>query len=206
MLGTCEPPRNLDRPALERVAAICRLLLAAAVTRSARVAITPAVCPPVRSLGSSSSSCGASRCASATSAAVSGVIGSRDGTTRPIVCTASGSTMGMARIVSVRPSVSASFAGMTLAQRPVRTCANSTIMELDSKRRLRRAAGPAQQFVDDAPVLHVGREQAERNLRHLRPGHRRAVAEAAHPTRSTADSARDRAATALTRPSGSLSR
>ena len=64
---------------------------------------------------------------------MSGVIGSREGTTRPIVCTASGSTMGMALIVSVRPSVSASFAGMTLAQRPVRTWANSTIMELDSK-------------------------------------------------------------------------
>src|SRR5256714_10121140 len=49
-----------------------------------------------------------------------------------MVCTASGSTIGIARIVSVRPSVSASFEGITLAQRPVRTCANSTIIELDS--------------------------------------------------------------------------
>ena len=38
------------------------------------------------------------RRASVTSAAVSGVIGSRAGTTRPMVCTASGSTIGMARM------------------------------------------------------------------------------------------------------------
>src|ERR1700756_1933266 len=75
---------------------------------------------------------GATRRASVTKAALSGVIGSRAGTTRPMVWTASGSTMGMARIVSVRPSVSASFAGITLAQRPVRTCENRTIIELDS--------------------------------------------------------------------------
>ena len=36
-----------------------------------------------------------------------------------MVCTASGSVIGIARSVSVNPSVSASFAGMTLAQRPV---------------------------------------------------------------------------------------
>jgi hypothetical protein len=62
----------------------------------------PATC----CFGSRSASSGASRCASATSAAVNGVMGARAGTTRPMVCTASGSTMGMARMVSVRPSVS----------------------------------------------------------------------------------------------------
>ena len=36
-----------------------------------------------------------------------GVIGSRDGTTRPTVCTASGSRIGMARIGSASPSASA---------------------------------------------------------------------------------------------------
>ena len=76
---------------------------------------------------------------------MSGVIGSRAGTTRPMVCTASGSTIGMARIVSVRPSVSASFAGITLAQRPVRTCENSTIIEFDSSVGCGLAAGAAQQ-------------------------------------------------------------
>ena len=78
------------------------------------------------------SSFGATRLASSTSAAVIGIIGSRDGTTRPMVCTASGSVIGMARSVSVRPSVSASLAGITLAQRPVRTCENSRIIESDS--------------------------------------------------------------------------
>ena len=42
----------------------------------------------------------ATRCASSTSAAVTGIIGARDGTTRPMVCSASGSTIGMARSVS----------------------------------------------------------------------------------------------------------
>jgi hypothetical protein len=70
--------------------------------------------------------------ASATSAADSDVIGSRSGTTRPTVCTASGSTIGIARIVSVSPSVSASLEGITLAHCPVRTWANSTIIEFDS--------------------------------------------------------------------------
>ena len=115
--------------------------------------------------------------ASATSAAVSGVIGSRAGTTRPMVCTASGSTIGMARMVAVRPSVSASRAGITLAQRPVRTCANRTIIEFDSSVGCDIAAGGAQQAVDDAAVLHVGREQAERHLRDLGPGDALAVAE-----------------------------
>src|SRR5262249_25843047 len=74
----------------------------------------------------------ASRRASATSAAISGVIGSRCGTTRPTSCVAAGSTIGMDRTLSVRPSVSASFDGMMLAHLPVRTWANSTIIEFDS--------------------------------------------------------------------------
>src|SRR5262249_47529853 len=75
----------------------------------------------------------ASCLASETRAEASGVMGSRGGTTRPISCTASGSTIGIERKRSVRPSVSASFSGMTLAQRPVRTCENSTIIEFDSR-------------------------------------------------------------------------
>ena len=60
----------------------------------------------------------ASKLASATNAFAKGAIGSRGGTTKPIWCTTSGSTMGIDRKRSVRPSVSASFSGMTLAQRP----------------------------------------------------------------------------------------
>ena len=59
--------------------------------------------------------------------------GSRFGATSPIVCTASGAVIGIARMVSVSPKVSASFAGITLAQRPVRTCENRRIIESDSK-------------------------------------------------------------------------
>jgi hypothetical protein len=44
----------------------------------------------------------------------------------------SDSTIGIARMVSVSPKVSASFAGMTPAQRLVRTWENSTIIEFDS--------------------------------------------------------------------------
>ena len=55
-------------------------------------------------------------------AAVFLVIGSRAGTTSPIVCMESGPTMGIERSTSVRPSVAARRAGITLAQRPVRTC------------------------------------------------------------------------------------
>ena len=43
-----------------------------------------------------------------------------------------GSTIGIERTVSVKPSTSASFAGMTLAHLPVRTWANSTMIESDS--------------------------------------------------------------------------
>ena len=119
----------------------------------------------------------ASRFASATSAAVSGVIGSRGGTTSPMVCTASGSTIGIARMVSVRPSVSASA-----RRHHARPAAGAHMREqhdhgIGFQRRLRVAAGRAQQAVDDAAVLHVGREQAERHLRDLRPGHALAVAE-----------------------------
>ena len=67
---------------------------------------------------------------------------------------------------------------MTLAQRPVRTWENSTIMELDSSVGL----GPlpaAAEPVDDAAVLHVGRQQAERHLSDFRPGDAIAVAERA---------------------------
>ena len=74
--------------------------------------------------------------ASATKADTRGVIGSRRGTTKPIWCTTSGSTMGMERSRSVRPRVSASCLGMTLAQRPVRTWENNTIIELDGKVKL----------------------------------------------------------------------
>ena len=70
--------------------------------------------------------------ASLTSALISGVNGLRWGTTSPIEWVTSGSTMGIERTVSVRPRTSASLAGMTLAQRPVRTWANSTTMESDS--------------------------------------------------------------------------
>ena len=48
------------------------------------------------------------------------------------MCTASGSTMGIERMLSVSPKVSASLDGMMLAHCPVRTWANRTIIELDS--------------------------------------------------------------------------
>ena len=48
---------------------------------------------------------------------------------------------------------------MTLAQRPVRTCEYSRIIESDSERNLRLDAGVAQQSFDDATVLHVRGEQ-----------------------------------------------
>ncbi len=51
---------------------------------------------------------------------------------------------------SVRPSVSASFAGITLAQRPVRTCENSTIIEFDSSVGCGSPPAPRKQPVDDA--------------------------------------------------------
>ena len=38
-------------------------------------------------------------------------------------------------------------------------------------------AGLAEVPVDDAPVAHVGREQTERNLRHLGPGDLRPISE-----------------------------
>ncbi len=57
-----------------------------------------------------------------TSAEINGVIGLRGRITNPIRYVTSGSTIGIARIASGKPSVSASFAGMTLAQRPVFTC------------------------------------------------------------------------------------
>ncbi len=73
---------------------------------------------------------GAMRRASATRAAVRGVVGSRWGTTRPMEWVISGSTMGMERSSEVRPRESASIAGMTLDHWPVRTWVKSTIMEL----------------------------------------------------------------------------
>ena len=47
---------------------------------------------------------------------------------------------------------------------PVRICENSTIIELDSS--VGRASTPAsaEMLVDDAAVLHVRRQQAERQL------------------------------------------
>jgi hypothetical protein len=74
----------------------------------------------------------ASRRASVTRAAVSGVIGSRAGATKPMVCAASGSTIGIDRSTSVRPSVAAKRAGITLAHRPVRTCEYNRIIESDT--------------------------------------------------------------------------
>ena len=56
---------------------------------------------------------------------------------------------------------------------PVRMCENSTIIEFDSSVGLTCDAGFGQVLVDDAAVLHVGREQAERQLADLGPGHRR---------------------------------
>ena len=73
------------------------------------------------------------RRASATSAAVKVVMGSRAGATKPIVWVASGSVIGIARSTSVRPSDAASRAGITLAHRPVRTCEYSRIIESDFK-------------------------------------------------------------------------
>src|SRR6187401_2400353 len=58
---------------------------------------------------------GASSFASLTSALMSGVKGLRWGTTSPIECVTSGSTIGIALTVSVRPSTAASLAGITLA-------------------------------------------------------------------------------------------
>ena len=50
-------------------------------------------------------------------------------------------------------------------------------MRIRFERRLRVAAGVAQQAFDDTARLGVGREQAQRHLRHFRPRHLVAVAE-----------------------------
>ena len=59
----------------------------------------------------------------------------------------------------------------------MRTCENSRIIESDSSVGCGSPPALAQQPVDDAAVLHVGRQQAERHLRDLGPGHRVAIAE-----------------------------
>ena len=71
--------------------------------------------------------------ASCDSAATSGVIGSRCGTTRPTAGVGVGlDDRDRTGRVSVKPQVSASFAGMMHDHLPVRTCENSTIIEFDS--------------------------------------------------------------------------
>ena len=84
------------------------------------------------SAGYSRSSVAATARASTTSAAVLGIIGSRAGTTEPdrLHGLGLGDRNGPQRIG--QPKVSASLAGITLAQRPVRTCENSRIIEFDS--------------------------------------------------------------------------
>jgi hypothetical protein len=63
-----------------------------------------------------SASLGATRRASATGAAVNGVIGSCAGMTSPIASLASGLTTGIARSASVRPSLAVSRAGILEAR------------------------------------------------------------------------------------------
>src|SRR5215470_7887187 len=89
--------------------------------------------------------------------------------TRPTEWAVAGSTIGMALTFSVRPRLSANFAGMMLAHRPVRTWANNTIMEFDSSVGDGSAPG-AKQTVDNPTVLHGGREQTERDSPDLGPG------------------------------------
>ncbi len=62
----------------------------------------------------------------------SGVNGSRCVATRPTRWCAFGSTMGIIRISAGKPKDFATLRGMMLAQRPVRTCENNTIIEFDS--------------------------------------------------------------------------
>ena len=64
---------------------------------------------------------------------------------------------------------------MIEAHLPVRICENSTVIEFDSSVGRDFGAGIGKMLVDDAPVLHVGRQQAQRQLGHLRPGHLAAV-------------------------------
>jgi hypothetical protein len=68
---------------------------------------------------------------------------------------------------------------MTLAQRPVRTCEKSTIIESDSSVGADSQSSVAQIAIYDTAVLHVGGQEAKRNLPDLRPCHRLAVAERA---------------------------
>ena len=114
----------------------------------------------------------ASRRASATSAVISGVVGSRSGTTSPTAC-------GGGRLDDRdRPHVIGQAERFgELCRHDARPLAGAHMGKqhdhrIRFKRRRRLGAGGAQQAVEDAAVLHVRREQAERDFADLRPGDR----------------------------------